>query len=82
MVVRSIPASRSQKLKVPNTSSKGKPAENPKDSMRSDAGSKYTLSVAAQEGLSVVFAEDVGVAFMHTMLACCLAIAPIARSYR
>jgi len=40
MVVRSTPASRNQKLKVPNTSSNGNPAEKPSDSMRKDAGSK------------------------------------------
>jgi hypothetical protein len=34
MVERSIPASRSLKLSVPNTSKSGKPAENPKTTMR------------------------------------------------
>ena len=34
MVERSIPASRSRKLSVPNTSKSGKPAENPKTNMR------------------------------------------------
>ena len=52
MLVRSTPASRSQKLRVPNTSSKGSPAENPSDSMRSEAGSRYTRRVCAQVGLS------------------------------
>jgi hypothetical protein len=45
MVVRSIPASRSQKLSVPNTNNNGSPAEKPSESMRNDAGSKYTRSV-------------------------------------
>jgi len=40
IVLRSIPASRKRKLKVPNTSNNGKPAENPKKSMRQEAGSK------------------------------------------
>ena len=35
-----MPASRSQKLSVPNTKSSGNPAENPRASIRSDAGSK------------------------------------------
>jgi hypothetical protein len=35
-----MPASRNQKLKVPKTKSKGRPAEKPKDSMRKEAGSK------------------------------------------
>ena len=39
MVARSTPASRSQKLSVPNTKSRGSPAEKPSDSMRSEAGS-------------------------------------------
>ena len=34
MVVRSMPASRSQKLRVPSTSSSGRPAEKPSSSMR------------------------------------------------
>jgi hypothetical protein len=54
IVVRSIPASRSQKLSVPNTNNKGSPAENPRDSMRKEAGSKYTLNVARHVGLSAV----------------------------
>jgi hypothetical protein len=40
IVLRSIPASRKRKLKVPNTSNNGRPAENPKNSMRQEAGSK------------------------------------------
>jgi hypothetical protein len=40
MVVRSMPASRSQKLKVPSTSSKGRPAEKPNVSIRSVGGSR------------------------------------------
>ena len=51
MVVRSIPASRSQKLKVPNTNKSGRPAENPSNSIRTEAGSRYTLKVVSQEGL-------------------------------
>ena len=47
-----MPASRSQKLSVPNTSSSGSPAENPSDSMRSEAGSRYTFRVSSHEGLS------------------------------
>jgi hypothetical protein len=40
MVVRSTPASRSQKLSVPSTSNSGSPAENPSVSMRRLAGSR------------------------------------------
>jgi hypothetical protein len=40
MVVRSMPASRSQKLSEPNTSNSGSPAEKPSDSMRRVAGSR------------------------------------------
>ena len=40
MVVRSMPASRSRKLSVPSTSSKGSPAEKPSANMRSVAGSR------------------------------------------
>ena len=40
MVVRSMPASRSQKLSVPSTSSSGSPAEKPRNSMRRVAGSR------------------------------------------
>ena len=39
MVVRSMPASRSRKPRVPSTSSKGSPAEKPRNSIRSVAGS-------------------------------------------
>jgi hypothetical protein len=52
MVVRSMPASRSQKKKVPNTSASGKPAENPSENMRNEAGSKYTVMVSSHAGLS------------------------------
>ena len=52
MVVRSIPASRSQKKKVPNTSASGNPAEKPSDSMRNEAGSRYTFMVSSKVGLS------------------------------
>ena len=52
MVLRLTPASRSQKLSVPNTSSSGKPAENPSDSIRRLAGSWYTLRLASQPGRS------------------------------
>jgi hypothetical protein len=38
MVARSMPASRKRKLKVPNTSKSGKPAENPKANMRKLVG--------------------------------------------
>ena len=40
MVVRSSPASRSQNDSVPSTNNSGRPAENPKVSMRRLAGSK------------------------------------------
>ncbi len=40
IVVRSMPASRSQKLRVPKTSNRGRPAEKPRDNMRSEAGSR------------------------------------------
>ena len=40
MVVRSMPASRSQKLSVPSTSSKGNPAEKPSSNMRRLGGSR------------------------------------------
>ena len=40
MVLRSMPASRKRKLKVPNTNSKGKPAAKPNKSMRKLAGCK------------------------------------------
>lgn len=48
MVERSMPALRNQNESVPSTSSKGKPAEKPKASMRKLAGSAYTRSVCAQ----------------------------------
>ncbi len=48
MVVRSMPASRSQKLSVPSTSNKGRPAEKPNENMRSDGGSRYTRNAASQ----------------------------------
>src|SRR3982750_162763 len=51
MVVRSMPASRSQKLSVPNTSSSGNPAEKPRNSMRSVAASAYTCQMSRQEFL-------------------------------
>src|SRR6187551_2797065 len=54
MVVRSMPASRSQKLKVPNTSSSGSPAENPRNSMRSVAASAYTSQTSRHELLGPV----------------------------
>ena len=50
MVVRSMPASRSLKLRVPSTNSSGSPAPKPSTSMRKDAGSKYTAKVARQVG--------------------------------
>ena len=50
MVVRSMPASRSQKLSVPNTSSSGSPAEKPSSSMRSVAASRYTRKTSRQPG--------------------------------
>jgi hypothetical protein len=40
MVLRSMPASRNLKLKVPKTKSKGKPAAKPKSSMRKLVGCK------------------------------------------
>ena len=46
MVLRSMPASRRRKLRVPSTSSKGKPAAKPSASMRKLAGWPYTLSVS------------------------------------
>jgi hypothetical protein len=46
-----MPASRNQKLNVPNTNNSGKPAEKPNDNMRNDAGSRYTFSVSSHEGL-------------------------------
>ncbi|MDT4858807.1 hypothetical protein FQZ97_932910 [compost metagenome] len=51
MVVRSSPASRRRKLRVPNTSSNGSPAENPNANMRRLAGSRYTRRVSPQLGL-------------------------------
>jgi len=48
MVARSTPASRKRKLSVPSTSSKGKPAANPKPSMRSAAAERYTRQASAQ----------------------------------
>jgi hypothetical protein len=40
MVLRSMPASRNLKLKVPKTNSKGKPAAKPNNNMRKLAGCK------------------------------------------
>ena len=44
-----MPASRRRKLKVPSTSSKGRPADMPSSSMRRLAGSRYTRSDCAQD---------------------------------
>jgi hypothetical protein len=49
-----MPASRSQKLSVPNTNSKGSPAEKPSESIRNDAGSRYTRSVWPQVSFGFV----------------------------
>ena len=48
MVVRSIPASRNQKLKVPKTSKSGKPAEKPKPNIRSVRHWVYVLRIFTQ----------------------------------
>ena len=62
MVLRSMPASRRRKLRVPSTNSKGKPAAKPSASMRRLAGWPYTFSVShhftgatAVAGLDVSF---------------------------
>jgi hypothetical protein len=49
MVLRSMPASRNLKLKVPKTNNRGKPAAKPKNSMRKLAGCKYTRHEASHE---------------------------------
>jgi len=48
MVLRSMPASRSLKLSVPNTSSKGNPAAKPSANMRRLAGCKYRRKASRQ----------------------------------
>src|SRR5689334_11584563 len=53
MSLRATPASRSRKLSVPSTSSSGSPAEKPSASMRSVAGSRYTLSASRQDSGAV-----------------------------
>ncbi|WP_228768262.1 hypothetical protein [Limnohabitans sp. DM1] len=48
MVLRSMPASRNLKLRVPSTSKSGKPAAKPSNNMRKLAGCKYKRQASRQ----------------------------------
>jgi hypothetical protein len=64
MVLLSMPASRSLKLKVPNTNSNGSPAAKPKNSIRKLAGCAYMRQDASQEKEAV---SELGFSFMSTL---------------
>src|SRR5699024_3584119 len=60
MAVRETPSSRSQAVRVENTSMKGSPAEKPKSSMRNTVGRVYTAHARRQPrpAVSLVIVDD------------------------